>query len=76
MYYFSGIKYVNDDFLMTESEEKRMRKRINCLQQRSKTKHAVHTVLITTFGLINNAYSHIFQKCITAADLLQPVRMD
>ena len=68
------IKYANDDFLTTETEERQMRKRISCVQQRAKTKHSVHTVLITTYGVVNNTYSHIFQKIITANDLFLPIQ--
>lgn len=67
------IKYSSDDYLVTEQEERRMRKRISCLQQRAKTKKAIHTVLITTYGVVDNAYSHIFQKFISADALFQPI---
>lgn len=66
------IKFCNDDYLMNTTEEQRMRKRLACLQQRSKTKHTIHCALITTYGLVNNSHSHIFQAVVTAQDLFTP----
>ena len=66
------IKYAKDDFLMTDAEETKVRKRLACLMSRGKTKKAVHAVLITTYGVVNNAHSHVFQKVVKADDLFIP----
>lgn len=67
------MKYAKDEYLVSAEEEAKVRKRLACLSQRGKTKSAIHTVLITTFGVVNNSYSHIFQNIVKADDLFVPL---
>ena len=34
-------------------------------------RQAIHPVLVTTYGLANNQYSHIFQNVVTLKDLFK-----
>ena len=66
------MKYAKDDYLVTSEEETKVRKRLSCLAARGKTRSAIHTVLMTPYGVVNNAYSHIFEQVIRADDLFYP----
>lgn len=63
------MKYYNSDFILTESECRRIKNRINDLRTVSKTRYAIHPVLITTYGLVDNSYSDIFHGVVTMKDL-------
>ena len=66
------MKYAKDDYLVTADEEEKIRKRLSCLSQKAKVKKAVHPVLVTTFGVVDNAYRYVFQNVVTANDLFVP----
>ena len=66
------MKYAKDDYLVTADEEEKIRKRLSCLSQKAKVKKAVHPVLLTTFGVVDNAYRYVFQNVVTANDLFVP----
>ncbi len=67
------IKYYNSDFTMTGEEYKKINNRINDLRIVSKTRSAIHPILITTYGLVDNSYSDIFMKVVTLKDLFAKI---
>ena len=44
---------------------------MNLLTEHIPRKTAIHTTLITTFGLTYNEYSGVFQKVVTIEDLFK-----
>ena len=65
------MKYTDTEFLMTEEEEKRLRRRRNVFTDVTKTRKAVHYTLVTTYGLKRGVYADIFQQVVTLDDLFR-----
>lgn len=65
------MKFYNTDYTLTESEAEKIKKRVNDLQIVSKTKYAIQPILVTSYGLVRNAYSDIFFNVVTMEDLFK-----
>ena len=63
------IKFYSDDFAVDKSYDKVLRNRTSLLQQTIPRKMAIHSTLITTYGLKYNEYSSDFSNVITLDDL-------
>ena len=63
------IKYYGDDFAVDLSYYKRILHRQEMLLEEISPKFAVHSTLITTYGLKKNEYASAFLKVITLDDL-------
>lgn len=63
------MKYSKDTYTMTAEDERDIRRKNNVFTHVTKTKKAVHTVMVTTYGLNHNAYSHDIQNEVTMDDL-------
>ncbi len=63
------IKYCNRKFTITKNYEENLRKKIAAFKTEMHARHAVHLVMLTTFGLNKNKYSEIAQKELTLNDL-------
>lgn len=66
------MKYSNVEYTLTETEDRKIKKRINDLILYSGTKSAVFPTLITTYGLVENSYSGNIQSIVTMDDLFVP----
>ena len=65
------MKFVLGDYSVSKEEEAKLQNRKAALYE-SGTKKAVNLVLVTTYGLKQNAHSAVFQKVVTMEDLFCP----
>lgn len=65
------MKYYSGDFTVTGDYYKTILNRRTLLSDALPKKYAVHSTLVTTFGLKYNSYSGVFQKTITLDDLFE-----
>ena len=65
------MKYCKNFYSVTKNYEEHIRTRNNTFAQLTKTKDAIHNVLVTTYGLTRNLYSGIFNNTVTMDDLFQ-----
>jgi AAA+ ATPase superfamily predicted ATPase len=63
------IKFANNEFKITEIYEKNLRNKISAFKDETKTRKAIHLLLLTTYGLSKNKYFGIAQKEIILDDL-------
>jgi len=63
------MKYCQTLFTLTGDYEKRMRERNETFVHFTKTTDAIHTILITTYGLRENLYSGSIYSTVTMDDL-------
>ena len=63
------LKFVSDDFSVSRDYYKKIMHRQELLAGEISRKTAIHSTLITTFGLTYNEYSGIFTNTITLDDL-------
>ena len=64
------MKFSESPYTIDKDEELRLRSRKQAFYDETGTKKAVHLTLITTFGLVENRWSSIFQNVITAENLI------
>lgn len=65
------IKFYSDDFAVDKQYTQVIARRTNALAAILSKRTAIHSTLITTFGLKYNEYSDAFQKVITLDDLFR-----
>ena len=65
------IKYCNDEFVISDEYEEKLRKRASLFKKVTKTKKALQHVFITTYGVKKNKHSGIMQAEVTMDDLFQ-----
>lgn len=63
------MKYVSDEFVVSQAYEATLRKRRNYIMQQVSKRHSVQMTLVTTFGLKYGTYSGAFQSVILLDDL-------
>ena len=63
------MKFSMSDYLIDKSDDANIRNKIAAYKRLTRCKEAIHPVLVTTYGLTANKYSHIIQKVITLDDL-------
>ena len=63
------MKYAGMEYTITEKVEMDIRRKMHDLVTKTGTKYAIHPVLITTYGLVNNGYANSIQAVITMNDL-------
>ena len=63
------LKFVSDDFSVNREYYKKIMHRQELLASEISRKTAIHSTLITTFGLTYNEYSGVFTNVITLDDL-------
>ena len=67
------IKYYSGEFRVTKSYYEKILRRQAILAERISPKFAIHSTLITTFGLNYNEYSSVFSNVIVLDDLFDNV---
>lgn len=65
------MKFYNDEYKVDKSYYMKMNRRVNLLLEYIPRNTAIHTTLITTFGLAYNEYGGVFQKVVTLDDLFK-----
>ena len=63
------MKYYGEEFTVDKEYDAVLRHRKNLLSEMIPKKSAVHSTLITTFGIKNNEYRWSFDNVITMDDL-------
>jgi hypothetical protein len=63
------IKFSQTQFAINKSYEENLRNKIAAFQTETKTRKAVHLLMLTTFGLQKNQYFGIAQKEVVLDDL-------
>lgn len=63
------MKFYDSVYAMKPKDYDDMTRRVRVFRESRKTRVAIHPVLITTFGLTPNKYSHIFQNIVTVDEL-------
>ncbi len=63
------IKFLGKEFVIDKNYEANLRNKIFSFKEETKTRKAVHLIMLTTYGLAKNKYSGIAQKEITLDDL-------
>ena len=63
------MKFYHEDFTVNGEYNKKIASRANKLHEDLPKKYAVHSTLITTYGLTYNEYSGAFQQVITLEEL-------
>ena len=65
------IKYLGDDFAVDKDYYRTILRRQEILTKKVSPKIAIHSTLITTFGLKNNEYGGVFTNVVTMNDLFE-----
>lgn len=63
------MKYSETDYVVDAKFDRDQKRKISDLIKKTGTKYAIYSTLITTYGVIENAYSGEIQSIITAEDL-------
>lgn len=65
------IKYYSGPFKVNKDYYSKILRRQSILAEKVSPKMAIHSTLITTFGLMNNEYSGAFVSTVTMDDLFR-----
>lgn len=65
------MKFTRGEFLVKKGYNTRLLERMQQVQDHIGKKKSVHSVLVTTYGLVRNEYSDRFDSVITMEDLFQ-----
>lgn len=63
------MKYSEADYIVDAAFDRAMKRKIEDFKKKTKTKYAIHSTLVTTYGVEENAYSSELQAIITEKDL-------
>ncbi len=63
------MKYSETDYVVDAKFDRDQKRKISDLIKGTETKYAIHSTLITTYGISDNSYSGEIQSVITAEDL-------
>ena len=63
------MKYCRDEYEIDAGYEKQLQRRTEVFRRETGTKSALHTTLITTYGLVRNEYAAQIQSLITMENL-------
>ena len=66
------MKFCDSDYTLDKDEDAKLRTRKAVFKAVTRTRKTVHQTLVTTYGLIRNAYSGNIQSVITMDDLFRP----
>ena len=67
------MKYSNVEFTITDKVDTSIRNKIHDLKAVTKTKYAIFPTLITTYGVVDNAYALNMQSVVTMDDLFRAI---
>ena len=65
------MKFYDGDYVMKKKDHDDIERRVRAFRATNEIRQAIHPVLVTTYGLANNQYSHIFQNVVTLKDLFK-----
>ena len=64
------MKFANAVLAVTKAYDQKLRNKAVGFRRVTRTRDAIHMVLVTTYGLRENTYSGRFQSVVMADDLL------
>lgn len=67
------MKFSISDYLIDKADDASLRSKVATYQRLTRCKESIHPVLVTTYGLTPNKYSHSIQKVITMNDLFAEI---
>lgn len=65
------MKFYDGDYTMKKGDADDIERRVRAFRASENIKMAIHPVLVTTYGLSENMYSHVFQNVIVLKDLFK-----
>lgn len=65
------MKFSSSEYEITKSYDAELRRKVRIFTDKTSTKKAVTTVMITTYGLVDNAYASNIQNQVTMDDLFE-----
>ena len=65
------VKYSQKEYAIDKEEDLRLRDRCGSFKEETKTRAAIHPVLVTTFGMKRNMYSDYITAEVTLDDLFE-----
>lgn len=65
------MKFSTDEYEITKHYDTILRQKKSIFMSKTKTRKAIHTTMVTTFGLKQNIYRNSIQSEVTLADLFQ-----
>ena len=65
------MKYSESEYTADAAFDRAQRRKISDFRRKTKSKCSIHITLITTYGLVENAYSGEIQSVITSEDLFE-----
>ena len=65
------VKYSQKEYAIDKDEDLRLRDRCGSFKEETKTRAAIHPVLVTTFGMKRNMYSDYITAEVTLDDLFE-----
>jgi len=63
------MKYCRDEFEIDAAYGKQLQRRVEVFRRETGTKSALHTTLVTTYGLVRNEHAAAVQSEVTMEDL-------
>lgn len=68
------MKYSQADYSFNKSEYNKMQNRINTFRTETNCRKGIQPVLITTYSLLKNEYSHIVNRVVVMDDLYTDIK--
>jgi hypothetical protein len=65
------MKYANTQFVIDKAYDENLRNKREQFRYESKTRKALHTTMITTYGIAHNAYWNDIQSEVMMEDLFE-----
>ena len=66
------IKFSGKPFLLTKEYDEELRRKMSVFEYATKTRKGISIVIITSYGLVRNAYADNIQNQLTMDDLFVP----
>jgi hypothetical protein len=63
------MEYSNDEIAIDAAYERQLRRRMEVFRSETKTRFALHTTIVTTYGLVQNEHAAPVQSVVTMEDL-------
>ena len=65
------MKYCRDEYEFDASYARQLQRRTEVFRRETGTRSALHTILVTTYGVVKNAHAADIQSVVTMADLFE-----
>ena len=65
------MKFFDGDYTMKKKDADDIDRRVRAFRAEEKIRMTIHPVLVTTYGLVENQHSHVFQNVVVLKDLFR-----